>query len=86
MLGILEKGFSWEKIVFEICDEPIFGRRMVVLGRCGLPKGHPGKCAMNVQTKPLREQQVLDLDFDLDPPEPHDACDTWKPGRDIPPV
>lgn len=75
-----------ENIVYKICDDPIFGRRLVVLGRCGLPKGHLGKCAINVETRPETKQEELNLDLDLDLDELHDPCDMWKPGRDIPPV
>lgn len=73
-----------ENIVYEICDDPIFGRRMALVGRCGLPKGHSGQCAIKVETKHATKQEELNLDLDLDLDEPHDPCDMWKPGRDIP--
>jgi len=64
---------------------------MIVLGWCALPKGHLEQCAIRVETKSISQQEVLDMNFNLDldlddPYGEHDACDTWKPGRDIPPV
>lgn len=65
------------------CGAAVWGKGSVLnrpLGHCSLPKGHEGKCMIQVETKKIGEVQ-FELDLDLTDPDP---CDTWKPGRDIP--
>lgn len=74
---ILQEDEQQENIVTEKCDEPIFGRQLVVLGRCGLFKGHDGKHLSQVETKAETDRMsTRQLDLDLG--------EAWKPIRDLP--